>query len=73
MKRIIHHIRKQPEEIKRHILYAVMLVFAIILFFLWVYSLGTNLSSPDTQAGVGQDLQPFSTLKDNMVNGYNNL
>ncbi|MDR3519569.1 MAG: hypothetical protein P4L63_01620 [Candidatus Pacebacteria bacterium] len=73
MKNIIHNIRKQPEEIRRHILHLITVVFAIILVFLWVYSLGANLSSSETQAGISQDLKPFSTLKDNMVSGYSDI
>lgn len=73
MKKIIHHLRKQPEEVRRHILHLMTIVAAIILFFLWVYSLGTNLSNPDTQAKMNNDLKHFSALKDNLVGGYNTL
>ena len=73
MKDIIHNIRKQPEEVRRSILHLTTIVFAVILAFLWVYSLGASFTSPNTQAGISQDLKPFSTLKDNMVNGYNDV
>lgn len=73
MKRIIHHIRKQPEEIRRHILHVATGVFGVILILLWIYSLGTTLTDSDMQAKVNQDLKPFSALKDNIVDGYNNL
>jgi hypothetical protein len=73
MKRIIHHIRKQPEEIKRHILRILILCFAIILFFLWIYSLGKTLTSTDTEAKINQDLKPFSALKANLIDGYNSI
>ena len=43
MKKIIHHIRRQPEEVRRHILHILTIVAAIILLLLWVYSLGTSL------------------------------
>lgn len=66
MKKIIHHIRKQPEEVRRHILNVLIAACAVILFLLWVYSLGTNLTNPDNQAKMSQDLKPFSTLKDNL-------
>lgn len=66
MKKIIRHIRKQPEEVRRHILHLLTLVFAVILIALWVYSLGSNLTNEDTQAKIEQDLRPFSVLKDNI-------
>ena len=71
MKKIIHHLRKQPEEVRRHILHIVMFVLIIILILLWVVSLGNNLSDSDTQVRMKQDLEPFSTLKDNIVDSYN--
>ena len=40
---------------------------------MWVYSLGTNLTNSDTQAKIGQDLEPFSALKDDMVGGYKSI
>jgi hypothetical protein len=73
MKNIIHHIRKQPEEVRMHILHILTATFAVILVLLWIYSLGANLSSPSTEAGIGQDIKPFSALKDNMVNGYDSM
>ncbi|MBU0999086.1 hypothetical protein KKG24_02135 [Patescibacteria group bacterium] len=73
MKKIIHNIRQQPEEVKRHILHTFILFFAIILFFLWIYSLGKNFTNTDTQAKISQDLQPLSILKDSITNGFNNL
>ena len=73
MKEIIHNLRRQPEEVRRNILHLSTIAFAVILAFLWVYSLGASFTSSDTQAGISQDLKPFSTLKDNMVNGYNNI
>ncbi|HEY4513451.1 MAG TPA: hypothetical protein VJH06_02990 [Candidatus Paceibacterota bacterium] len=76
MEKIIHHIikiRRQPEHIKRHILYALTLFFGIILSLLWIYSLGTTFTNPDTQEEISDELKPFSALKDNLVGGYNTL
>jgi hypothetical protein len=73
MKKMIHHIRRQPEHVRRHILNIVIVVFAAILIMLWIYSLGTTLANPDTQAKMSQDLKPFSAIKNNMVGGYNML
>jgi hypothetical protein len=73
MKNIIHHLRNKSEHTKRDILHVLTVVFAIILVTLWIYGLGTNLASPSTQTKMNQDLQPFSTLKDNLVGGYKNI
>lgn len=66
MKKILHHIRKQPEEIRKHILHLFTIIFAIILVSLWVYSLGSNLSDEDTQDRIKQDVKPLEALKDNI-------
>jgi hypothetical protein len=73
MRKIIHHLRRQPEEIKRHILHVTTLVFGVVLVLLWIYSLGSTLTSKDNQAKVNQDLQPLSALKANLVGGYNSM
>jgi len=73
MKKIIHHIRRQPEDVRRHILHVLTIIAAIILLLLWVYSLGTNLSNPDMQAKANNDLKPFSALKNNIVSGYKSI
>ncbi|MEK7104747.1 MAG: hypothetical protein AAB868_01770 [Patescibacteria group bacterium] len=72
MKKIIHRLRRQPEEVRRHILHITIFAVAIIMVMLWVFSLGRSLANPDTQVKIKQDLQPFSVLKDNIVDGYKN-
>ena len=67
MKKIIHRLRRQPEEVRRHILHIAIFAVAVIMILLWVYSLGKSLSNPDTQVKMQQDLQPFNTLKDNLI------
>ena len=73
MKKIIHHIRRQPEKVRRHILHVLLVIFGIVLISFWVYSLGNTLANPNTQAKIGEDLKPLSALKDNMLGGYNSL
>jgi len=73
MQKIIHNIRRQPEEIRRHILHVLIVCFAIILFLLWIFSLGKNLTNTDMQAKMNQDLKPFLILKDNLTSGLNNI
>lgn len=67
MKKIIHHVRKQPEHIKRHILHVSIIICAIVLFLFWIYSLGTTLTNSETQVKINQDLKPLSILKDNIT------
>lgn len=73
MRKMIHQIRKQPEEVKIHILNIFIFAAAIVLILLWIYSLGTSLTSSDTQAKISQDLEPLSALKDNLIGGYNSM
>lgn len=71
MKKIIHNLRKQPEDTRRHILHIVTFIAALILVTVWIYSLGTSFSSPETESKIKQDLQPFSLLKDSIIPGEN--
>ena len=64
MKKIIHNLRRQPEEVRRHVLHLSIFIVAVIMIMLWVFSLGKTLSNPDTQVKMQQDLEPFSNLKD---------
>ncbi len=71
MKKFIHHLRKQSEEERRHVLHIAVFIAAVLMVILWVFSLSKDLSNPDTQLKIKQDLEPFSELKDNIVEGYN--
>jgi hypothetical protein len=73
MKKIIYNLRNQSEEVRRHILHTLTIVCGIILVLLWIYSLGTGLASPDTQAKISNDLKPLSALKANIVGGYKSI
>ena len=73
MKKIIHHIRKQPEHVKRHILHVLTMAFAVVLVLLWIYSLGTDLANSNIQVKIKRDLKPFSVLKDNIIGGHNSI
>ena len=73
MRKIIHNLRKQPEEHRRSILHLLTIVFAIVLFVLWTWSFGTSLAGPETGTKLKEDLEPFSVLKDNIIDGYKNI
>ena len=70
---MIHNLRKQPEHVRRNILHILIAICAVLLVFLWIFTLGTNLTSPDTQTKISQDLKPFSAIKSNLEGGYNDL
>jgi hypothetical protein len=79
MKTLIHHVRTvraQPEEVRRHILHVATIVCAVILLALWIYSLGTNFASSNSDENVKKEssgLQPLSVLKENIIGGYNSI
>lgn len=73
MKKIIHHIRRQPEAVRRHILHVLTIIAGVILLFFWVFSLGTTFSDEDAQVKASNDLKPFGALKDNLVGGYKSI
>ena len=73
MDKIIKNLRQQSEENRRHILHVIVVIFGFILLFIWVYSLGVNLTSVNTQKKVKEDFQPFITLKENITNGYKSI
>ena len=73
MEKIINNIRQKPEKVRRHILHVATVFFAVILLFLWIYTLGKNLNNPDTQAKISNDLKPFSALKANLIGGYKSI
>ncbi len=73
MRKIIHNLRNQPEEVRRHILHVLTIIAALILLSFWVYSLGTNFNNADTQAKIENDFKPFSALKGNIIGGYQSI
>lgn len=73
MKKFIHNIRQQPEEVRRHILHILTIVAGIILILLWIFSLRVTLGSSSTQTKANNDLKPFSALKASVVDGYKSI
>ena len=67
MKKIIHHLRRQPEHIRRHLLHVVIILAGIILLSLWVYSLGTNFSSAAAEVKANQSSNVFSAFKNKIT------
>jgi hypothetical protein len=73
MRKIIHHLRRQPEQTRRHILHVATLVCGAILVSLWIYSLGSSFGSLETQAKLDNTISPLSSLKGNLIGGYNSI
>lgn len=73
MRKLFHHVRRQPEEVRRHILHITTIAFAIILFLLWVLSLGRTLTSKSERAETEEKASPLSALKANFVGGYQSI
>ncbi len=73
MKKMIHNLRQQPEEVRRHILHVSTIVLGFILLGLWVWTLGSSLGNEETEAKIQNDLEPLSAMKDNIVNGYQSI
>ncbi len=68
MQKFIYNIRKQPEEVRRHILHVFTVVAGVVLFSLWVYSLGSNLNDVAVSDDeIKENLAPLSVLKNNLA------
>lgn len=72
-KKIIHHLRKQPEEVRRNILHITILAFAVILIILWVYSLGARLSNENTQYEIKESIKPIKDFSEDLGGDINSL
>jgi len=72
MEKTINHLRNKSEEERRHLLHFFTILFAIILFLAWTYSLGHTFSDPETKAKLKEDVQPFQSLKENLSDGAQN-
>ncbi len=72
MRKIIHNLKKQPEDVRRNVLHILTIISALILIILWTFSLGKSFGSPETKVKLKQDLQPFNVLKDSLTVGSEN-
>jgi len=73
MKKIIHNLRQQPEEVRRPVLHLSTFVLGIVLVLLWVYSLGARASSSSIKVEISENLEPLTELQSNIIDGYNNI
>jgi len=73
MKKIIHKLRNRSEEERRHILHITTFVLGLFMVLLWTFTLGGTITKKETAIKLQQDLQPFSALKDNIVEGFNSI
>ncbi len=72
MKKIIHTLRKQPDDVKHHILHVATAICAVILVALWVYSLGLKNDNAEVVRDE-ENLKPLTILKANLVDGYQSI
>jgi len=72
-RKFVHHLRSKTEEEKKQILYIFMICVIVIMFIFWIWSLGGQISDPQNKSKMKQDLAPFSTLKDDLLNGYDDI
>lgn len=73
MKKIIHNLRQQPEEVRRHILHILMLAFAVILVILWIYSLSNNFSDANTQYELKESIKPLQEFSEDLGGDINSI
>lgn len=72
MRKIIHNLRRQPEEVRRHVLHITTGVCAVILVSLWVLTLGARIDNePEVEASAGPS--PIGALKANLIDGYKSI
>lgn len=70
LRNFIHRLRNRSEEERRHLLHIFTFIFGIIVVVLWILSLSKSLTTEETKIKVKNDLEPFSILKDNLVESY---
>lgn len=74
MRKIIRHLRNQPEHMRLQIVQLSVLVAGVVLVFLWAASFGATFKdSPPIQAQFSDELKPFAALRDNFVEGYKSI
>lgn len=73
MRKVIHHLRKQPVHVRHYVAWATTLIFAVLLLSIWVYRLGLTTPEKEIQANTVDSFQPLNVLKDNVVDGYESL
>lgn len=71
MRKVIHHLRKQPEEVRRHVLHVATGVCAVLLISMWVFSLGVRANREPEVEAVGPS--PIGALKANLIDGYQSI
>jgi hypothetical protein len=73
MKKFIEKLRSKPEHIRKNILYATTFSVTGLILIIWIYSLVSHLSSPETREAFRNDLKPLTVIKDNLSDAYQNI
>ncbi len=72
MKKVIHNLRQKPEHVKTLILHTGVIVCGFILFSFWVWNF-KNINVTEIKKDFEKNLPPLSGLKNNLIEGYENL
>lgn len=67
IQKTIEHLRRQPHETKHHIINSLMILFGLVLFVFWTWSLGADVKSPETALKIKEDFQPFVELSQDLT------
>ncbi len=67
MPKIIHKIRNQPEEIKRHVLHVSVIIAGVLLLAIWVHNLGGSFNGTVVSEDLKKNIEPLSVLKSNLA------
>ncbi len=62
MKKIIHKLRRQKEEDRRHILHISIFFLALLMLVIWSYNLGSTLAKTNIQ----EDFSELNEFKNNV-------
>lgn len=73
IKKIVHHLRSQPEEERRHILHIFTFIGAIFMIVLWTFTLGQTLAIEDTKTKIKEDVKPLSNFTNNLSDSLNEI
>ena len=73
MKKALENLRNKSEEVRRHLLHIIVLSIGIMLLVIWVFTLNRNINDKDTKEKISNNVEVFSSLKDNLVEGYQGI
>lgn len=74
MRKIIHNLRQQPEQVRHHVVHVTIAVAGVVLVAFWLLSFGGTFRNTEVmQAEFSDGLKPFAALSDSLADGYQSL